>query len=855
MPEDVGLTAEQLHLAFPFHFAVDRELNVRQVGTTLERTYPAIRVGRPLASCFDLISPETPLAELFQRANPRTLTLLHANSGDCELRLRGQLLRHDAAGLVFFFGSPWVAEMTHLDGSNLALADFAVHDPVIDYLLLLQLQSSAIEEVKGLSHELQVLARERTHAVDVALEESEVRLNLFVSQIPAIVWTVDRALNYTSIRGAAMTSIGLTASDTERANVASLFKEANPDDAQLRACHDALTGISTRYESLVRGRWFETHAEPLRDEAHAIVGVIGIALDVTERKIALDALVRSEAALAKAQRVGQFGSWELDLATQRMTWSDEVPRLLGLAPGTSNADDWHVRLSRDDAVAQAIVDRARDAGESYVVDRRIRRSDGEVRWLQERGGFVLDEWGRPSRLIRTAVDITDRKSAAEELTYQATHDGLTGLPNRQLLHARLQETVDRGEQGGRRSAVLFVDLDRFKNINDTLGHPTGDALLQALAPRLLSCVREKDTIARTGGDEFVVVLSDVPSLEDVYGVARRLLEACRQPVHLEGMELTVTASVGISVFPRDGRSVEQLIRNADTAMYSAKARGRNAFEIYASEMHDAAGERLELENDLRKALERDELELDYQPIVAHTGRVVSVEALVRWNHPVRGRLSPGTFIAIAEETGMIDAIGARVLETACAQLKAWHDGGLPRIRVAVNIATRQFINPQLADDVRAVLERTALEGHYIELEITESAVMADVHTAATSLVRLKAMGVSVAIDDFGTGYSSLAYLQRLPVDTLKIDKCFVTDLTTRRSDRAIARTILTLAHDLHLRVIAEGVETDEQFACLRSFGCDEFQGFFFSRPLPPERVVRLLERGWLMPELSGVARA
>jgi diguanylate cyclase (GGDEF)-like protein/PAS domain S-box-containing protein len=442
--------------------------------------------------------------------------------------------------------------------------------------------------------------------------------------------------------------------------------------------------------------------------------------------------------------------------------------------------------------------------------------------------------------MATAID---RRRAEEQIKALAYHDALTGLPNRRLFGDRLAMAVAQAHRSRQRLAVLFLDLDRFKVINDSLGHGLGDRLLQEVAGRLQQALREGDTVARQGGDEFTLLLPAVHLALDVAKVAEKLLETLREPFRLEERELFVTASAGIALYPDDGADPETLIRNADTAMYRAKDQGRDTYQLYTAAMNATALERLALESSLRRALSQGELELHYQPLLElATGRVHGVEALLRWRHPERGLILPAEFVPLAELTGLILPIGPWVLRTACAQVRRWQESGSHGLGLAVNISTRQFQQADLVAEVRRALQDSGLPPHSLDLEVTESHAMQDAESATETLRALKALGVRLSIDDFGVGHSSLGYLKRLPIDTLKIDRSFVRDIDSDPDDAAIVTAVLALARTLKLQVVAEGVENEEQLAFLRGLGCDRMQGNLFSPALPAEECASLLAR-------------
>jgi diguanylate cyclase (GGDEF)-like protein len=428
-----------------------------------------------------------------------------------------------------------------------------------------------------------------------------------------------------------------------------------------------------------------------------------------------------------------------------------------------------------------------------------------------------------------------------QLQHVAMHDALSGLPNRLLLADRLSQAIAQAERHQSRFAVFVVDLDRFKAINDSLGHLAGDAMLKEVARRLASVLRKADTLARLGGDEFVLVLNEIASAQDVETIAGRVLADIARPVKLSDLELHTSASIGISQFPTDGTNAETLLQHADAAMYHAKKNGRNAYQLFVPAMNAFARDRLELENGLRRALVQGEFVLHYQPKVdVRDGGIDSAEALIRWQHPTRGLTAPLDFIPLAEESGLILPIGEWVLREACRQACAWQTAGLRPLRVAVNLSAQQFRQKNLVAVVRSALNAARLEPRYLELELTESAVMHDAEQSIEILRQLSALGVRISVDDFGTGYSSLSYLRRLPLDKLKIDRAFIRDVVTSRDDAAIVRAIISLAHNLRLKVIAEGVETPDQLAFLRELGCDQYQGYHYSVPVPDNVFVEML---------------
>jgi diguanylate cyclase (GGDEF)-like protein/PAS domain S-box-containing protein len=558
--------------------------------------------------------------------------------------------------------------------------------------------------------------------------------------------------------------------------------------------------------------------------------------DITARKRAEMALKESEERYALAAKGANDGLWDWDLRTNEIHYSSRWKQMLGFSDAEigNNPDEWIGRIHQDDSDRVKLEINAHIEGVSthFQSEYRLLCKDGGYRWVLCRGMAVYDDQGSAYRIAGSQTDITEERRMSEQLLREAFYDALTGLPNRALFMDRLGHAVRRGKrQGNHHFAVLFLDLDRFKLINDSLGHQAGDSLLIETAERIGMLIRPGDTVARLGGDEFVVLLEDIEDGTNAARIADRIRGAFHKPFLLNDREVFVTASIGIAINSNEYERPEDMLRDADIAMYRAKADQQGDHVLFDPSMQKATIEFLELQNDLRRALERSEFCLHYQPILdLETNKIVCLEALIRWNHPTKGLVPPGSFIPLAEETGLIIPIGDWVLETACRQLKAWHEQG-SQVLVAVNLSARQLRDPNLADVVAKVLHDTGIQANSLELEITESMVMRDWEIVEATLERLRALGVRLCLDDFGTGYSSLNYLHRMPVTKLKIDRSFLgrTDVGIERHD--IVRTILDLANRLEIEVVAEGIETERQFTQLRNMKCKMGQGFYFARPL------------------------
>jgi diguanylate cyclase (GGDEF)-like protein/PAS domain S-box-containing protein len=615
----------------------------------------------------------------------------------------------------------------------------------------------------------------------------------------------------------------------------------HPDDRERLAVVIAATGEGERYRlrySLLR-----------RDGSLVRVRESGVVLRATDGEWLIEALVEDDSAQLASERqrveaeLRYLSMFENSVVGMFQTTGDgrylAANRALAELYAYSSAAELvgslrniaarlYVEPGRRDEFAQLI----REHG--CVIDfvSEVYRVDGTRIWIAENAHAVRGADGELLYYEGTVEDVTERREYQSRLEHQATHDPLTGLPNRTLLVDRLDQAMSAAQRGKRRVATAFVDLDNFKYVNDSLGHVAGDTLIIAMAERLRKSLRGVDTVARYGGDEFVLVFAEYAGINDTVNALERVQRAIRSPLFIDGRELCIDCSIGISLFPDDGDEIETLLRNANAAMHHAKDLGKGQFQFFTAEMNAAVHQRLALESALRHALDADELSLVYQPKIDPYGGRCGCEALLRWTSVELGSISPERFVPLADETGLIEPITDFVLRTACTEALSWPDAQT----VAVNLSARLFRDDQLADRVAAILVDTGLPGSRLELEITESTLLGDLERTTTILERLRALGVRIALDDFGTGYSSLAYLRRLPLDVVKIDRSFVTDCEQGGEAMAIPRAIISLGHSLHLRVIAEGIENPRQLEMLAACGCDEFQGFMIARPLSPDAV-------------------
>ncbi|MDX9863024.1 MAG: EAL domain-containing protein, partial [Rhodospirillales bacterium] len=710
--------------------------------------------------------------------------------------------------------------------------------------LLTMWRQKQIIKQRALSLENELRAATDQHARD--LRQSEEKLRSVIDTVPALIRASDsrgRCVYLNSYHRSVL------AFDVERAigqPVGLLFDEAygrrhHELETQIFETGRTLPGFEERMMNRHGDvRQFLTTKAPLCDETGAPSLVVTVSLDITERahaeekvrKLSL-AVEQSPASVLITNTAGEIEYVNAKFTEVTGYRPDEVigrnPRILksSYTPAETHRAMW-----------EAIKTGREWRGEFYN-----KKKNGELYWEFASISPIKDANGDVTHYLAVKEDITVRKKYEEQILRQANYDDVTRLPNRVLALDRLSQALARANRQKSLVGLLFIDLDRFKIINDTLGHSVGDRLLKEVGKRLSRCVREGDTVARLGGDEFTVVLPDVNAPKHAELVAEKILETFTQPVVIDGQELFTTASVGITIYPLDAHDPHALMRNADAAMYQAKELGRNRAKFFTRELNEQAMERVRLDSCLRHALERDEMTLHYQPIIdLGSGRLIGAEALLRWRSQELGNVPPSQFIPLAEDTGQINLIGAWVIKTACRQAAEWRKGGTRPIRISVNVSSRQFRGPTLIDAVGRSLSDTGLPACDLDLEITEGLLMEDLPETTAAFERLTAMGVRFSVDDFGTGFSSLSYLKRFPVTSLKIDRSFIEDVTDDTDHAALVRAIITMAHSLKLLVVAEGVETAEQMAFVKANGCDFVQGYFVGKPMPADAFEDLLRK-------------
>ena len=627
-----------------------------------------------------------------------------------------------------------------------------------------------------------------------------------------------------------------------------LAEQSLQEDGEVATTRKARHGKLFLFSPSGESRHYATHRIALLDNNGGVAGTLGVAVDMTQQVVRdirirdnerrLDTLIDHLPLVVYQRRMAE--DWSMQFVSEGSLGLTGYPA----ADFTEGAvRSWASIISPDDvSMAYQDVQNQLARGDSYNVEYRVISPDGTPRWVTERGVALPGAGGEPSStLVGTITDFTQTRHYLDEMVQRATHDSLTGVANRPLLVDHLRHGIAYGQRYERMVATFVVNVDHFKYVNQSLGHDAGDELLKGVAQRLRGALRDHDSVARLGADSFAMTLIDIDTLGGAAQAMKRVLAAVREPFMIGTQEVVVTCSIGCALFPNDGPDPETLLRRADTAMRHVRTLGGDCYYFYSADSDRFTEERLYMEAQLRRAVENGELLLQYQPQVsARDGRVIGMEALVRWKHPDMGMVSPGRFIPVAEETDLIVSIGGWVMEEACRETRALRDEGFSVGHVAVNLSPRQFRDERLILKVAEILARTRLDPKHLELEITEGLAMKDVDAVVAKLKELKSLGLQMAIDDFGTGYSSLSYLRRFPIDRLKIDQSFTREVNSSADGAAIARAVIQLGHALDLKVIAEGVETQEQLGFLRDNGCDEIQGYFFSRPLDPKALREFL---------------
>ena len=683
------------------------------------------------------------------------------------------------------------------------------------------------------------------------LLQQERQLRLFTDNIPESIVYIDTNQRYKFVNNTFLRQRGKSRHEVIGKTTEEVLGTEAARFADVYVAR-ALAGETVTYERLVQmfdgqKRWFNVRTVPDMNRNGQVQGLYVVGMDIDELKRAELDLRRANWLLSSHFENTPLAVIEWDPAFRVRRWSPQAEKIFGWREEELSGKhyrDWKFVVEGDAVQADEVTARLITQMEPRATSlHRNHRKDGRVIWCEWYNSSLRDDAGNIISILSLAQDVTTRVLAEERLVHQATHDSLTGLPNRTMLQDRLRQAISRARRGGHRVAAMFIDLDRFKDVNDTLGHRIGDELLREMSARLGRVVRESDLLVRLSGDEFMVVLEQVTDLESPRFVATKLLEEIRQPSRIEGHDIHISGSVGISLFPDDADDVETLLKNADMAMYRAKELGKNNFQIFSVDLAEHGTAARLMENALRSAVVRNEFELYYQPkIDMRSSRITGAEALLRWHHPTRGMLTPGEFIHLAEETGLVHEIGDWVLDAAFSQARRWQEAGYADLRLAVNLAAGQFRATNLAERIRERLVREGCRPQSIEVEVTETGMLRDPEGVGRTLTALREMGLRVAIDDFGTGYSSLSHLKRFPIDTLKIDKTFVADVLTDRDDTAIVSAVIALARALDMEVIAEGVETEAQRALLAAHGCDAYQGYLFSRALPAPEFEALMNR-------------
>ena len=723
---------------------------------------------------------------------------------------------------VYSTGNPGQFEITYTDPTG--------DTHVFENLVYPLIENDQIVAIINDARDITLLRQQQAN-----LEQKHALLNTVVSQSPIIIWAIDNKGIFTLSEGKGLEVLGLQPGQVVGQSLYDLYQD-NPDI--ISSCRQALQGDYVTSVIHAAGRIYHSSFNPVKDGHGVVTGVIGVANDITDlQKVEVQMHILSSALEQTADMVlitDVQGVIEYINPAFETTTGYHRDDVIGKKPNLlrSGKHDFQFYQHLWETILR---------GEVFSDVFINARKDGSIFYEEKTITPIRNQQNQITHFISTGKDISERMRVQERLHYMAHHDALTKLPNRTLFMDRLRQAMARAQWHKRLIAVMFLDLDRFKTINDSLGHHIGDQLLVQLTQRLRSGVRAGDTIARFGGDEFAILLDDIASEKDISQLAKKVLDTMIHAFVIQGREFFMTASIGVSIFPNDGEEPETLLRNSDVAMYRAKDLGRNNYQFYSNEMSARAFERLTLENSLRHALKRMEFSLLYQPQVEiKSRRIVGVEALLRWQHPELGLILPSDFVPLLEETGLIVEVGDWVLQTALKQATDWHSAGYDFLKISINLSGRQFNNPDFISSLQTTVQQTKLNPKKIELELTESMLMRNASKTISALNTLHELGIDIAVDDFGTGYSSLNYLRRFPISTLKIDRSFIRDVIEDPDDRAITTAIIVMAQSLNLVVVAEGVETEAQTVFLQSLECQQIQGNVFSAPVTATVIGKML---------------
>ncbi|OLP19295.1 hypothetical protein BST81_05930 [Leptolyngbya sp. 'hensonii'] len=853
-----NLSGYVLSKTFPFHLILGQDLQILQSGDAIQQLFPGITVGSSLQQHFYIRYPNGPInyGELSQQSS----TSMVLEASDNSLQLQGQLLFSENRDILFFLGIPHIPHLEALKILGANLSNWKVQDSVADFLFLLQARTVSLSDARRLAEKL----TEQRAELHRALAQSELTTAVLEQATDAIE-IMDPELKILYVNSAFEKITGYSRSEAIGKTPATLFRAGQPEEGIYAEISRSLSSGQVWHGSYIGrrkdGSFYHQEATlfPVLNYENEVTNYVAIKRDISDRKQTQTKLEHSLSILNATFEATADSILVTDIRGKILHFNQKFVDLWQIPASILNLRD------NRQSVLHHIAGQLRDPqsfSSKKMLELYVRPHTESYDILELKDGRVLELYSSPQRLDDVVIgwvwsfrDVTERQRTEARMRYQALYDTLTGLPNRVLFHDRLSDAL--AQAGGReiQVAVLFLDLDRFKLINDTLGHAAGDLLLQEFAQRLRSCLRDSDVLARWAGDEFTLLIPRINGAEEAAAIAQRIMETLKPEFNLDGHLLRVTSSIGIAIYPQDGTDAETLLKHADAALYQTKEAGRNGYHFYTSTTNSAASAWLTLENHLNRALERQEFVLHYQPQVnLVTGEIIQMEALLRWQSPELGLVSPDQFIPLAEESGLILAIGEWVLRTACRQQRLWQESSLPSVGIGINLSGHQFKQPRLVESIHQILQETGMEPRYLELEITETTVMKDVDRTHLTLEELHQLGISIALDDFGTGYSSLNYLKKFPFHTLKIDQSFIAEVTTDTNDEAIVTAIIALGRVLKLKLVAEGVETREQAQLLQSLGCETMQGYLFSHPVPADRATELLQHRSspeLLPPISG----